>query len=276
MSAALKKSTTEALLRAALVRKQASRPDYSLRALARDLDISASFVSNFFSGKKRLPLHHLEKLIHLLELDIHERELLMGAMLEDQLEDAPLEFKRRANRRPAPVALEGRDVHPSTAQVSPLSQWYYLAILESFGGLRMELRSLDLVRSRLGLTEAQFSRALHDLVELGLLRTTDDGYEKVSQQTYFAAGRSKADVRRFHSQMIDRAKQEMMQKTSEADFHRRLITGFTLTLDDSRVEEFKVKLLAFLDDFSKDACREEGTDVYQCNVQFFPLTTKRD
>lgn len=50
-------------------KKKRSRPNYSLRALARDLQMDPSFISRIFKGQKPLPTERVEDFVQMLDMD---------------------------------------------------------------------------------------------------------------------------------------------------------------------------------------------------------------
>jgi uncharacterized protein (TIGR02147 family) len=256
-----------ALLKSALKRKKLNSPGYSLRALARDLGVSAPFVSNVVSGKRFLPTERLNDFSRILELDVHERELLMRATREQTFGPEPEEVSSRKSRSNAGVR--------KTTEVktkSLLSDWANLAVLEGLT-LAPSPNQVDDLRTRLGLTPPQFKNALATLSALGLITTAEDGsYRKNDEHLYVAGGRSRKEVRDFHQMMIAKASAELRNKSAQEDYMRRLINGFTIAVNPSHIERLKIKMVEFMDQISQEASTGPCSEVYQLNLQFFPLT----
>jgi len=254
-------TSVPSILRAAFLRKKQSNPGYSLRALARDLGVSPAFASKVMSGQKLPPKDRLEKLSFLLELDVPEKEVVVKAVLLDSFGEKVLgaPAKKRSPR--------------ATADASPkqiLSSWANLAVLEGLS-LESPLNELAGLGARLNLSPALVRRAIETLSAAGLIEETEGGWRKKEQLLYVAGGRSKSEVRAFHAAMIEKARREL-DKIAQADYERRLINGFTMTLNTDHLERLKSKIIDFLDELSREAGEGRATEVYQCNVQLFPLT----
>jgi uncharacterized protein (TIGR02147 family) len=249
------------ILQAALRRKKRNNPAYSLRALARDLGVSPAFASKVVSGQKPPPRERLEKLCYLLELDVLEKEAVVKAVLLDSFGEKVLSGTRRKETRRKTTEATSRQL---------LGHWANLALLE---GLTLDPPHNDLgaLQARLGLSSAELKRVLATLDSAGLIAQEAGEWRKKDEHLYVAGGRSKADVRAFHLMMIEKAKAEL-QKTAQEDYERRLINGFTLAVNPAHVERLKGKIIEFLDELSRDAAEGSVAEVYQCNVQFFPLT----
>lgn len=251
------------VLQAALRRKKQVNPAYSLRALARDLGVSAAFASKMMAGQKLPPKDRLEKLSFLLELDVPEKEALVKAVRLDPFSARVLgDAKRKTSPRKTSEA-PARDI---------LGHWANLAVLE---GLTLDAPHDDpgALAERLGLSAGEMKKVLGTLARAGLIEEVDGTWCKRDQHLYVAGGRSRAEVRAFHLMMIEKAKAEL-GKTGQEDFDRRLINGFTIAVNPEHLERLKSKIIDFLDELSREAAEGEPREVYQCNMQFFPLTKK--
>ena len=72
--------------------------------------------------------------------------------------------------------------------------------------------------------------------------------------------------------MIEKAKIELETKTFDSDFQKRLINGFTLAFNPANTEKVKAKLQELMSEISIAGSEGECTEVYQLNLQFFPLS----
>lgn len=124
---------------------------------------------------------------------------------------------------------------------------------------------------RLGLTSSQWDRAIATLTKENLIEKTAEGYRKKDNHLYLSAARSRTSVRSFHKQMIGKALSEL-EKAGDKDYQRRLITGYTLALSAEQLEGLKKMIMVFLDKAAQEATQGACEEVYQLNVQLFPLT----
>ena len=259
------------IFRAALKRKQAVQPAYSLRALARDLGVSAAFLSKVMSGEKLPPRERLEKLCYLLELDVLEKEFVVKAVMLDSFGTKVLS---RIDAKPRKsIGSKGPRTTTDAPSRQVLGSWMNLAVLEGLT-LRPPHCDPETLRIRLGISEAHWKQTIQTLLTAGLIEEQDGRYQKKDELLYIAGGRSRAEVRAFHEMMIQKARAELTEKTLQEDYERRLINGFTVAVNPNNLEHVKAKILRFLDEISREAAAGECVDVYQLNVQFFPLTKK--
>lgn len=257
-----KKANVAEILQRAWRRKKSHQPNYSLRALARDLGVSAPFVSALMKGKRPPPKDRLEKLFVFLELDVHERRQLLQSVVFVGAPEQAL---------PAPQRPKGLKARKEIGEEKGLLQsWKNLAVLE---GLTLDppYNEIPYLAASLGLSEQEMRAILETLRSLGLAHEEKGKWRKKDELLYFSGGRSRQEVREFHDSLIQKAREEL-KKADQKDYNRRLISGVTFTLNPRQLEVLKARLLAFLDEISQEAGTGPCSEVYQCNVQLFPLT----
>lgn len=257
------------LLQAAFKRKKMVNSRYSRSSLARDLGVSSAFVTNLFTGKKFPPKNRIQDLARLLEMDINERnELVQAYSVTKESSDSYRRLLKQAMTSPSRISERRKVVGIAP---SLLDRWYYLAVLEalatSFGS------DEEQIASRLGISKKQMTEAVSILERLKMISSANGLWIKNQPHLFVSTGRSQKDIRHFHSQMITKAQMELTGKTLDADFHRRLITGFTFSLNRERLEKLKSRIQEFLSEIAEEATDGVCDDVYQMNLQFFPLSS---
>jgi uncharacterized protein (TIGR02147 family) len=241
--------------------KKRKNAGYSLRALARDLDVSPSFVSGLLSGKKKIPLSLIESLAKRLNIDPEttlemQRQLLPKTTLTETL------FKKRKSKD---QWQEG-----DKKQFSVLKQWFYVAILElvtctGFDG------TASYIARRLAIALPTVEVALRELQADGLLTLKNGRVAKAKKHLKLSAAQSIQEVRNFHRQMLKKAEEELGNPALEA-FEKRLIAGITVSANPEKIAIAKKMLSDSLHEIASFLTDEEGTEVYQIAAQLFPLT----
>lgn len=249
-------------------RKKELNRAYSLRALARDLRVSASYLSEVFSGQKKISARILKKLEKPLDLDEQTVVSLRKMMLIESLPDQSL-MKEFSNSSKAEAVQTFKPL--SSKKYSLLHKWYYVAVLDlmTCHGFRSDVQWIS---RKLGLLASETIEALEVLERLELIEFKDAVYQKKSNQVRIGAATSQLEIRKFHQQMITKSLNELQYKTQESDFQRRLIAGITLSADPRKIKKAKKKLNDTLHEIAQDLIDGECTEVYQLNFQFFPLT----
>ena len=152
-----------------------------------------------------------------------------------------------------------------------ISQWYHLAILNLtfVKGFKSEPQW---IANRLGISTLEASEAVDRLLHLGLLRRDEAGaLKKTAENLYIKTIRSESALRKFHAEMIEKAKNELKKIDDEA-FQSRLINGVTFACAPEHIETIKEMIHEFQDRilaFTKPGPHQE---IYQFNSQLFSLT----
>jgi len=260
------------LIKKAFQRKQEKNPAYSQRSLARDLEVSAVFVTKILSGEKEIPPQRIKRLVKVLDLDITSETLLYKAMLYYAVpipEARALLLQGTQTLKPSKMADYRLE---SDTKFSLLSKWYNVAL--------MDLLSCDVEHSErnmakvLGITVREVEEALQGLSQAGLIERRDGLWKKVAARAFFPTSKVKSEVRDFHRQMIKKAYEEL-SKTSQADFDRRLITGFTVATNPAHLPQAKQLIFDSLSEVSDVLSQGPCEEVYQYNIQLFPLSNKK-
>lgn len=248
------------LLRAQYLRRRERNPLYSTRAFARDLGMSQGFISLVLNGKRKLSMKSALELSANLAMTRQETRAFLDAVA--------LELQGGARARTEPFAqleLDGFKL---------ISQWYHIAILDL---MLVEGAKADgaWIAKRLGLTRIQAKDAVERLKRLGLLKEQGGRWIKTKAKLEVPTRRSDTAIRAFHRQMISKALEEL-SKSDQKNFDAREISAITLPLDPKRMVEVK----RHIDQFQKEMIEIFGagrcSELYQLNVQFFPLTRAID
>ena len=248
---------THAVLAKYFARKKKASAGFSMRALAKRLDVSAPFLSRVLSGKKSIPPDFLEKLGRALDV---EPELLAG-LLQD-----------RVLKKGSEVSSPATDWPIADMQATQiLRNWYNVPILEITTLANFDGTAATIAR-RLNLSLTSTEIALRELISLGLITVNEGRYEKTDRKLRITSAKSLAAIRHFHDEMLEKSQIELRVAQSDAEFQNRLITGITVSASPERVQEAKRKLADFLHELADDLSATPGTEVYHLAAQLFPLT----
>lgn len=268
---------TPFLLKQFLERKKKINSQYSLRAMARDLKVSPSYLSEVFSGKKRVPLLWLKPISKILSLDEVAVEELKSSVLREHLKGSGLEelYSAGSPRKSAKSKLN--HVQPlDPKKQNLLSKWYYVAILD-YLSLDNRDKSISKIARAFDLSTAAVRDAISILNNLDLIAIDKNGipYKKV-QHIRFPVKKSEPLIRQYHSQMMEKAKNLMFAETSNDAYAERLIVGTTIAANLKNLNKIRQRLAEFMAEISQDFTEGECTDIYQLNIQLFPLTKKQN
>lgn len=241
-------------------------PSYSLRAFARDLEISSAHLSQVFRGKEGLSPQKAEQIAEKLFQRRAEVRYFCD-LVESQ------HARSSAGRKAAQKALgslwSAKKKELSTSEFKKVCRWYHLAILHL-----TELRSFrsdpKWISQYLGIDMDLAKTAVQDLMNLNLLENTATGLKKKSGILTHSDKLPSPVIREYHRQMINKA----LVAIDTQDLSERFLTSTTFSVRKSQIPEiYEVikKLISETIRASDTPSLEEPDELYALNVQLFNL-----
>ncbi len=257
------------ILTRALKRKQKAFSGYSRRALARDLGVSSAFVTKILTGVRNLPAERIKRMARLLDMDLSEQENLVQSIIVHTIKSPELRAiaRKSSGHLNSQMDIYGRC---DRTQFGVLREWYNIAILDMVTCKNFD-PDTSKIASKLGIHIRQAQESLDGLSKAGLIERIGDTYRKVEGETFFPATKSLPEIRNFQKQMIQKAL-VTLSSAEQSEYERRLITGFTIAANREHLETIKKMIFDFLSLASTTLSQGDCEEVYQLNVQFFPLT----
>lgn len=248
------------------------RPQYSLRAFARDLSLSPSTLSEFLNGylglSRTKTIHVAQKINLTTEQSEHFWNLMESR------------FSRSLHkRREAAVRAKSR-IHSEQTKVSLdefqfIADWYHLAILELLE-LAPIYQDIKILSKALGLTRKKTTEGVERLLKLNLIKKENGQLIIDKNTTNVGENVPSESVRLFHSQILAKALNAIeTQSLEQRDFSSTMIS-----INNSDIPEIKKELNQFwLSLASKYSAKSKKNSLYCLSTQFFdllkinPLTT---
>ncbi|MBO9666406.1 MAG: hypothetical protein J7501_06290, partial [Bdellovibrio sp.] len=109
--------------------KQSVNPKYSLRSLARDLEVNPSFVSRVLAGKQEITPSRLDQFIRLLNIDAVAAKELKLSLVEEYMHELGVHDVGLLGRTDFSV-MDYEDRQLTLKEMNILNPWYNIAILE--------------------------------------------------------------------------------------------------------------------------------------------------
>lgn len=255
-------SPKRAVLNAIYRRTRARNPRFTLRAMATRLGVSHSLLSQVLSGKKPLAAKLALKLIECFPVEDSEKELLIGSK--------GISSVGSDGHRPRSDEIVSEDSPEFLTIRRPFQYtWFELAILDLVTLNSAEPNVLWIAR-KLGASIDRVTEAIQRLDCDGLLRVTEERIEKKFSKIYFDPGSTSEPIRAFHRESLRRALQEL-EDTSPERFAKRKIIGATVAVNRKHLSSIQQEMEKFLRRACEKLNRGETEDLYQLNLQLFPI-----
>lgn len=261
------------LLRKHLIRKQKTHPSYSIRALARDIGVSPSYMNSVFSGKKPLPQKRLREIAKRLDIDSVGLIVLKKSMAYNKITTEEQDLIRAEvieNGKESSINFIEKFKEESANHLALWSHWYYIAILDLSTTITFKVDPVWIAK-KLAIETRQASAALNFLIQQKYLVEKNGRLQKADFLLRMPARKPNQTIREFHTQLMIKAIKTMRENQSQDDYDRRLITGIILAADSRKIPEAKKRLNLFIHDLAEFLCTEETDQVFQLGVQLFPL-----
>ena len=155
-----------------------------------------------------------------------------------------------------------------------LSHWYYPAIREMAARQDFVLDGKWISKQLWPKVPVRdVNRAVSTLLKLGLIVETEDGVTRGDPSLTTGHEVGSLAIGNFHRQMMERAAESI--ETVERE--RRDISALTVCVSDALIPRLKDEIHRFRESML-ELCdsEEDGENVYQMNVQLFPLTRPGD
>lgn len=256
------------ILKEELSTRLSSNRQYSLRAFARDLKLSASTVSHVLSGRKGLSATSAKAIAEKLGWTQSETEYFCalvvseGARSETQKKFAKKTVKE--HHRASPEQSKALELQIDAVRV--ISDWYHFPILELFK-TNPKLKPKTIAK-RLGLQEIEVELAISRLERIELLDRTSKGI-LVSNEWVISKENVPSDaVKKVHQQMLDKAKTALLTQSVQERYFRTMCFPFKV----KDIAKAQADLTSFFEDFLRKHSSAEGDEIYSLSTQFIRLT----
>jgi uncharacterized protein (TIGR02147 family) len=255
-------------LRQYVFRRKSESPHWTIAAWAKQLGLQATTsmtkilngqrepgekicqkLINYFSFSPQEALY-FQYLVHLSKCtDLHMREVFLEKLI-----------------RLTPV--KGK-LHLEEARFQIVAEWTHYTIRQMAQVMPLPNDPEWIANQMIFTTTAsQVQKAIDNLLQLDLIKLIDgklrraEGWISTTEDVPSQALRSHA------SQMMENAKQALEQ----VPVQQREICSMTMAVPMNKMEKAKDMIRQFVSDFGKMMDVESTDQVYQLNVQFFPLT----
>lgn len=254
------------ILRGYFRERKERNPSYSLRAYARDLDLSPSRLSEVMNKGLTISVAKAEGIAGRLGLKSDESRYFVDlAILDAGTNPVQVELAKSRIDRYQDVA---RAHTLAEAEFEIIAEWYHLAIVELSKLQDFEL-SPEWIGERLALSPGTVTHALANLERVGLIEFDDEGFTVHRDRNFVSSPVPSQSIRRFHRQILEKAKAAL----NEQDLEERELASVMVAIDREQLPAIKEKLKLARRQFISEvkAMTETPDAVYTLSVQWFRL-----
>ena len=246
-------------LRTYIEEVKARNPSYSMRSLAKHIDVPAGNLSQFLAGKRNFSRDKFISIVELITVNPEERKELMSALMEETPEV------------PAKPRPEESD-RLSEEEFLQLEEWYYFSVRTALS-LSNAKSTSDWIAAKLGITIQEAEKALKVLFRLKLIQLNDKGEIVRTKKHLITPDSTKkspkigAHKNKIHGQHISRA-----LKCLDVDPSLRDITWVNIPTNPEKLDRARELIRKFQDDML-DLLEDENTsELYRLTIQLCPMT----
>jgi uncharacterized protein (TIGR02147 family) len=245
---------------------------FSLRSFAQKAGVAASLLNDILSMRQNLTVQAMHKYATAMALGAKEIayfEALVGFNNASTNQEKNRFFGEM-------VHLRGRSAVKfiDHQQYEYFSEWYHAVVRElvTHGGMGCDADKISQCIDPV-VSPAKVKKSIALLQELGLIYEVDGVWhasDKVLSSEYQIQS---VALKNYHTGMLERAVESLDNHTSD----EREFQGLTLSVSKATFMQMKNRIRSFSDELLAMAASEtvEADEVYQINLQMFPLTKKR-
>lgn len=252
-------------LKSILSRRQRKNSSYSMRAMARDLHMSASNISEVLNGKKNLSLKRASAICDKLSLNSSESSIFVDLVIKEQQGSAPLKEivleRLKLNQANREYTVQDKNIFQY------ISNWYHSAILELIETKDFR-NSTEWISDQLNISQEKVLTTIERLLKLGLLKKSANSYKRMNVGLTTTCDIPSDYIREYHDQVLDKAKDALQtQSVEERDF-----SNMMMAIDPSLIPEAKEKIKEFRRELCEFLESGEKKEVYSLSLQLFRMS----
>ena len=243
--------------------RRARRPSYSMRAFARDLDISPSSLNDFLKGRIGMSEDRIESISARLRWTesrkTHFKDLIIVQHHKDPAVKQSAQMRVRSRLKDGSFGL-------SVEAFKAVSEWYHLVILEMCD--LKDAMDAGRIARELCLPPATAARAIKRLASLGLLKKTQAGWKPVEGTNHFGDESPSEAIVTFHSQILDLAQKALHEKPmTEREAH-----SLVFSMDRADISKMNAEIRgALLNLVNKYAQTPHRNHIHAISLQSFAI-----
>lgn len=254
------------ILREELAVRCDKNPRYSLRAFARDLNLTSSRLSEVLNGRYGLSVEAARKIAMQIGWSPNESDTFCDLVGAEHARAA----KKRAEARTRLATEASRSQQLALDSFQVIADWYHYAILE-LTTVRDFNSDVKWIARRIGLNESVVFAAIDRLKRLELLEEKNGVLQATDEFTWTPNDIPSDALKKFHKQLLEKAAAAIyVQSVEERNFQHTI-----MTVNRDQIKNAKEEIRSFEKKFvARFGASEKKDDVYCLGVTFFRLQEK--
>ena len=241
-------------------------PEFSLRSLARHLDISAGNLSQFLNEKRNFSSDTVEEIVRKITDNPEERKDLLEEINKLQLAEL-----RKEKIAPATTS-DYEFVTISEEEFERLDEWYYFAV-RTILGLRNPRFDVEWIAAKLGITIREADKSLKLLFEMKLIALSPTG-AIVRTKKHLKTPDSINKKHKIHELKTKIHVQHLEQAIHSVKVHdpsRRDVTWVNIPANPKKLDQAREIIRKCQDDLLALLEDENAEELYRLTIQLCPL-----
>lgn len=239
---------------------------YSLRAFARDLDVSPALLSEVFKGRKGLSPARAQSIAEACGFGRPLSRYFSDLVAESHGRSAEQRSLATLRIRRSRKAHGYNEISDDTFAI--IADWYHFAILEAVLIPAFSTASVPKMAKALGISEKTTKAAIDRLIRVGLLERQDGFFVASTQQSALPTQNTSKSIRTYHQQILQKAAAAIEGQDAEA----RDLSALVLTFNRKRLAKARDLIRAFRQSFPEQTKSDSQDDeVYCLSIQLFRL-----
>jgi len=252
-------------LRALLQEKMTKNPSFSLRRMALLCGVSAACLSRIIQGKRRLAADTATKIVNAFQMSAKDADYLHTLVAVERCQNSAerdrlmLKLSKAQTKNTTTLSME---------VFRMVADWQHFAILSLANSSGFK-GSPSWIANRLGISVSDAKLAFQRLQELGLLKMSEQNEWIVSEPNLETAhDQAEVAVRENHRQHLAKAADIL----NTVPLTLREFNNLSVCMNLDQTEKAKQRIREFVDSFNSEFDQKKSKEVFQLNVQFYPLT----
>ncbi|MFW7377249.1 MAG: TIGR02147 family protein [Oligoflexus sp.] len=255
------------ILKQVLEQKKTKNDRYSLRAMARDLGLAPSRLSNVLNRKSHLSPRSATVICERLNWDRLESEYFVSLVKARTVKTPDQRWEALKQVRAIRLKKAYQIIN---VELLKKMNWKHFAVRFLVTTEINHHQNPEIIAQKIGVDPEELKQIITDLCQLGLLYENHDGRLMCEDRLRIGDDSPSRSVQTFHRSMLEKA----MTSLSEEDLERRFFRSSIFTLNREQYRLLQTMIVDFVSacsdlDESQDVPHD---DVYALSVQLFPLT----